>query len=209
MCCYSQHPEIHWIFQGYFTVQLSRFFVLLSFLATACLLYLIKSVLSRTFFHFFESFSLNRFCPICYLKRDNFDSLSCVVLFVKNFFVLFWKSFQNHVVLCQIMSYPAVSLTIIPLVFYSVNHFLIIFSLASEQQRLNFTLLWHLVLPKSWFSKWNSFFNPQHTSFFFCLLRLYAFSASIRHFWCQIGQVLHKWLIYVLTAFNQPHRKRY
>ena len=63
------------------------------------------------------------------------------------------------------------------------------FSLASEQQRLNFTLLWHLVLPKSWFSKWNSFFNPQHTSFFFCLLRLYAFSASIRHFWCQIGQV--------------------
>ena len=35
----------------------------------------------------------------------------------------------------------AVSLTIIPLVFYSVNHFLIIFSLASEQQRLNFTLL--------------------------------------------------------------------
>jgi len=127
----------------------------------------------------------------------------------QDFFVLFWKSFQNHVVLCQIMSYPAVSLTIIPLVFYSVNHFLILFSLASEQQRLNFTLLWHLVLQKSWFSKWNSFFNPQHTSFFFCLLRLYAFSASIRHFWCQIGQVLHKWLIYVLTAFNQPRRKRY
>ena len=122
-------------------------------------------------------------------SRSNSDILSCCFLFVKNFFVLFWKSFQNHVVLCQIMSYPAVSLTIIPLVFYSVNHFLIIFSLASEQQRLNFTLLWHLVLPKSWFSKWNSFFNPQHTSFFFCLLRLYAFSASIRHFWCQIGQV--------------------
>ena len=200
MCCYSQHPEIHWIFQGYFTVQLSRFFVSLSFSATACLLYLIKSVLSRTFFHFFESFSFDRFCTIRHLKRDNFDSLSCVVLFVKNFFVLFWKSFQNHVVLCQIMSYPAVSLTIIPLVFYSVNHFLIIFSLASEQQRLNFTLLWHLVLPKSWFSKWNSFFNPQHTSFFFYLLRLYAFSASIRHFWCQIGQVLHKWLI----TFLQP-----
>ena len=142
-------------------------------------------------------------------SRSNSDILSCCFLFVKNFFVLFWKSFQNHVVLCQIMSYPAVSLTIIPLVFYSVNHFLIIFSLASEQQRLNFTLLWHLVLPKSWFSKWNSFFNPQHTSFFFCLLRLYAFSASIRHFWCQIGQVLHKWPIYVLTAFNQPRRKRY
>ena len=56
MCCYSQHPEIHRIFQGYFTVQLSRFFVLLSFSATACLLYLIKSVLSRTFFHFLKLF---------------------------------------------------------------------------------------------------------------------------------------------------------
>ena len=40
----------------------------------------------KNFFHFFESFSLNRFCPICYLKRDNFDILSCVVLFVNNFF---------------------------------------------------------------------------------------------------------------------------
>ena len=171
--------------------------------------YILSSLFCQELFSFFKSFSFDRFCTIRHLKRDNFDSLSCVVLFVKNFFVLFWKSFQNHVVLCQIMSYPAVSLTIIPLVFYSVNHFLILFSLASEQQRLNFTLLWHLVLPKSWFSKWNSFFNPQHTSFFFCLLRLYAFSASIRHFWCQIGQVLHKWLIYVLTAFNQPRRKRY
>ncbi|RHA64715.1 hypothetical protein DW927_17010, partial [Roseburia intestinalis] len=49
------------------------------------LLYLIKSVLSRTFFHFLK-ISFNRFCPIRYLKRDNFDILSCVVLFVKNFF---------------------------------------------------------------------------------------------------------------------------
>ena len=53
MCCYSQHPEIHWIFQGYFTVQLSRFFVLLSFSATACSFYLIKPVLSRTFLFYF------------------------------------------------------------------------------------------------------------------------------------------------------------
>ena len=37
-----------------FTVQLSMFFV--SFSATACLLYLIKSVLSRTFFKFFSKF---------------------------------------------------------------------------------------------------------------------------------------------------------
>ncbi|CBL10080.1 hypothetical protein ROI_32250 [Roseburia intestinalis M50/1] len=28
----------------------------------------------------------NRLCPIRYLKRNNFDILSCVVLFVKNFF---------------------------------------------------------------------------------------------------------------------------
>ena len=103
--------------------------------------YILSSLFCQELFSFFEKFSFNRFCPICYLKRDNFDILSCVVLFVKIFFVLFWKSFQNHVVLCQIMSYPAVSLTIIPLVFYSVNHFLILFSLASEQQRLNFTLL--------------------------------------------------------------------
>ena len=103
--------------------------------------YILSSLFCQELFSFFEKFSFNRFCPICYLKRDNFDILSCVVLFVKIFFVLFWKSFQNHVVLCQIMSYPAVSLTIIPLVFYSVNHFLILFSLVSEQQRLNFTLL--------------------------------------------------------------------
>ena len=119
---------------------------MLSFSATACLLYLIKSVLSRTFFHFLK-ISFNRFCPIRYLKRDNFDILSCVVLFVKNFFVLFWKSFQNHVVLCQIMSYPAVSLTIIPLVFYSVNHFLILFHL-----HLNSRLLFtgrHFLTPRA------------------------------------------------------------
>ena len=99
MCCYSQHPEIHWIFQGYFTVQLSRFFVLLSFSATACLLYLIKTGLSRTFFHFFERFSFNRLCPICYLKLDNSDILSCVVLFVKNFFLICCNFLNFHVFL--------------------------------------------------------------------------------------------------------------
>jgi len=39
----------------------------------------------KNFFHFLK-ISFNRFCPIRYLKRDNFDILSCVVLFVKNFF---------------------------------------------------------------------------------------------------------------------------
>ena len=66
VCCYLQHPEIHWIFQGYFTVQLSMFFV--SFQTTACLLYLINSVLSRTFFIFLKVF-FNRFCPICSLSQ--------------------------------------------------------------------------------------------------------------------------------------------
>ena len=49
----------------------------------------------KNFFHFFESFSLNRFCPICYLKRDNFDILSCVVLFVNNFFI--FQKINNQV----------------------------------------------------------------------------------------------------------------
>ena len=89
---------------------------------------------------------------------------------------------SNHVLSSGQLDYNTTRILFCQPFFYT-------FSLASEQQRLNFTLLWHLVLPKSWFSKWNSFFNPQHTSFFFCLLRLYAFSASIRHFWCQIGQV--------------------
>ena len=60
---------------------------MLSFSATACLLYLIKSVLSRTFFIFLKSFLSIGFFPICYLKRDNSDILSCVVLFVNNFFI--------------------------------------------------------------------------------------------------------------------------
>ena len=100
---------------------------MLSFSATACLLYLIKTGLSRTFFIFFERFSFNRLCPICYLKRDNSDILSCVVLFVNNFFILFWKFFQNDVVRCKIMSHLAVSLTIISSVSSSVNSFFAIF----------------------------------------------------------------------------------
>ena len=49
----------------------------------------------KNFFHFFESFSLNRFCPICYLKRDNSDILSRVVLFVNNFFI--FQKINNQV----------------------------------------------------------------------------------------------------------------
>ena len=67
---------------------------MLSFSATACLLYLIKSVLSRTFFHFLK-ISFNRFCPIRYLKRDNFDILSKAFVFVKNFFI-FLLLFVSH-----------------------------------------------------------------------------------------------------------------
>ena len=77
VCCDSQHPEIHWIFQGYFTVQLSMFFV--PFQTTACLLYLIKSVLSRTFFIFLKVF-FNRFCPICSLSQTR--QLWYLIMFV-------------------------------------------------------------------------------------------------------------------------------
>ena len=51
----------------------------------------------KNFFHFFERFSFNRFCPICYLKRDNSDILSCVVLFVKNFFLICCNFLNFHV----------------------------------------------------------------------------------------------------------------
>ena len=208
MCCYSQHPEIHWIFQGYFTVQLSRFFVLLSFSATAYLLYLIKSVLSRTFFLFLKVFLSIGFVRsvisnvTTLIVYHVLFCLSRIFCFILEIFPKSCCPLSNHVLSSGQLDYNTTRILF-------CQPFFNTFSLASEQQRLNFTLLWHLVLPKSWFSKWNSFFNPQHTSFFFCLLRLYAFSASIRHFWCQIGQVLHKWPIYVLTAFNQPRRKRY
>ena len=208
MCCYLQHPEIHWIFQGYFTVQLSRFFVLLSFSATAYLLYLIKSVLSRTFFLFLKVFLSIGFVRsvisnvTTLIVYHVLFCLSRIFCFILEIFPKSCCPLSNHVLSSGQLDYNTTRILF-------CQPFFNTFSLASEQQRLNFTLLWHLVLPKSWFSKWNSFFNPQHTSFFFCLLRLYAFSASIRHFWCQIGQVLHKWPIYVLTAFNQPRRKRY
>ena len=208
MCCYLQHPEIHWIFQGYFTVQLSRFFVLLSFSATAYLLYLIKSVLSRTFFLFLKVFLSIGFVRsvisnvTTLIVYHVLFCLSRIFCFILEIFPKSCCPLSNHVLSSGQLDYNTTRILFCQPFFNTC-------SLASEQQRLNFTLLWHLVLPKSWFSKWNSFFNPQHTSFFFCLLRLYAFSASIRHFWCQIGQVLHKWPIYVLTAFNQPRRKRY
>ena len=68
----SENSIYYLNFQGCFTVQLSRFFVLLSFSATACSFYLIKSVLSRTFlFYLVESFSfeqlvyINSFLSLC------------------------------------------------------------------------------------------------------------------------------------------------
>ena len=80
VCCDSQHPEIHWIFQGYFTVQLSMFFV--SFLSTARLLYLIKPVLSRTFlFCFVESFLSNSLSILTHPQS-----------FVKGFFELIFQA---------------------------------------------------------------------------------------------------------------------
>ena len=109
------------------------FFV--SFQTTAYLLYLIKSVLSRTFFIFLKVFSIGFVRSVRRLKRDNSDILSCVVLFVNNFFILFWKIFQNHVARCKNMSSLAVSLTIIAPVSSSVNSFL---------RKFHFILKYHL-----------------------------------------------------------------
>ena len=89
--------------------------------------YILSRLVCQELFSFFERISFNRFCPICYLKRDNSDILSCVVLFVNNFFILFWKFFQIDVVRCKIMSHLAVSLTIISSVSSSVNSFFAIF----------------------------------------------------------------------------------
>ena len=114
----------------FFTVQLSMFFA--SFQTTACLLYLIKSVLSRTFFIFLKVFSIGFVRFVHCLKRDNSDILSCVVLFVNNFFILFWKIFQNLVARCKNMSCLAVSLTIIAPVSSSVNSFFTKISLYIE-----------------------------------------------------------------------------
>ena len=47
---------------------------------------LVYYILSSLFCQELFSFYFNRFCPICCLKRDNSDILSCVVLFVNNFF---------------------------------------------------------------------------------------------------------------------------
>ena len=110
------------------------FFV--SFQTTACLLYLIKSVLSRTFFIFLKVFSIGFVRSVHCLKRDNSDILSCVVLFVNNFFILFWKIFQNHVARCKNMSCFAVSLTIIAPVSSSVNSFFIINQIFLRQLQL-------------------------------------------------------------------------
>ena len=110
------------------------FFV--SFSATACLLYLIKSVLSRTFFIFLKVFSIGFVRSVHRLKRDNSDILSCAVLFVNNFFILFWKIFQNLVARCKNMSCLAVSLTIIAPVSSSVNSFFIINQIFLRQLQL-------------------------------------------------------------------------
>ena len=109
----------------------------------------------KNFFHFFEKFSFNRFCPICYLKRDNFDILSCVVLFVNNFFV----------VRCQIMSCPAVSLTMLPSGYYFVNPFFPKISLSYVYfRKVNFTVSVHLSRKDIFPPYFISISHPSHLS---------------------------------------------
>ena len=139
------------------------FFV--SFLPTACLLYLIKSVLSRTFFHFLKVFLIGFVQSIHCLKRDNSDILSCVVLFVNNFFILFWKIFQNLVARCKNMSCLAVSLTMLPSGYYFVNPFFPKISLSYVYfRKVNFTVSVHLSRKDIFPPYFISISHPSHLS---------------------------------------------
>ena len=99
--------------------------------------YILSSLFCQELFSFFQRFfSIGFVRSVHCLKRDNSDILSCVVLFVKNFFILFWKIFQNLVARCKNMSYFAVSLTIIAPVSSSVNSFFIINQIFLRQLQL-------------------------------------------------------------------------
>ena len=117
--------------------------------------YILSSLFCQELFFIFETFSFNRFCPICYLKRDNSDILSCVVLFVNNFFV----------VRCQIMSCPAVSLTMLPSGYYFVNPFFPKISLFYVYfRKVNFTVSVHLSRKDIFPPYFISISHPSHLS---------------------------------------------
>ena len=95
--------------------------------------YILSSLFCQElFFIFLKVFSIGFVRSVHCLKHNNSDILSCVVLFVKNFFILFWKIFQNLVARCKNMSCLAVSLTIIAPVSSSVNSFFTKISLYIE-----------------------------------------------------------------------------
>ena len=74
-------------FQGLLSiVQLSMFFLLLPFHATAFILYQSVSCLSTTFLNYFLLLFLN-------LSNSNSDILSYIFLLVNNFFEVFFKSY--------------------------------------------------------------------------------------------------------------------
>ena len=76
-------------FQGLLSiVQLSMFFLLLPFHATAFILYQSVSCLSTTFLNYFLLLFLN-------LSNSNSDILSYIFLLVNNFFEVFQKLFSN------------------------------------------------------------------------------------------------------------------
>ncbi len=91
---------------------------MLSFSATACLLYLINSVLSRTFFIF-----LKVFLSIGFVRSVISNTTTLTVYHV--LFCLSTTFLLSAVRSCQIMSCPAVSLTILSSEYYSVNPFFI------------------------------------------------------------------------------------
>ena len=110
---------------------------MLSFSATACLLYLIKTGLSRTFFIFLKDFLSIGYVRFVISNATTLISYHVLFCLSTTFFILFWKFFQNDVVRCKIMSHLAVSLTIISSVSSSVNSFFIFFHLKNLQPDLN------------------------------------------------------------------------
>ena len=92
-CPHGSFPDL--AFQMCIRDRLSRFFVLLSFSATAYLLYLIKSVLSRTFFIFLRSFLSIGFVRSVILNATTL--ISYHVLFCLSIIFFIFQKINNQV----------------------------------------------------------------------------------------------------------------
>ena len=128
---------------------------MLSFSTTARLLYLIKSVLSRTFFIF-----LKVFLSIGFVRSVISNATTLI-----SYHVLFCLSRTFFVVRCQIMSCPAVSLTMLPSGYYFVNPFFPKISLSYVYfRKVNFTVSVHLSRKDIFPPYFISISHPSHLS---------------------------------------------